>query len=122
MNSFWDRLGISASILCVVHCLLTPMLVVFLPLVGATLARGWFHAAIIATVVPVAIFALWKGYRVHRQTHILWMGAFGFVAIALAAVFGAEHNAIETGFMVAGGLVLSAAHYLNMRTTRNCRH
>ncbi len=122
MNSLWDRIGISASILCVIHCLLTPVLLVFLPLVGATLARGWFHAAIIAIVVPVAMFALWRGYRLHHYTPIVWLAGFGFLAIGLAVAFGAEHNAIETGFMVAGGLLLSAAHYLNIRAARTCRH
>lgn len=118
MNAFWDRLGISASILCVVHCLLTPVALVFLPLVGATLARGWVHALIIAIVVPVAVFALWNGYRLHRHASVIWLAAFGFAAIAMAVLYSGDHNFVEAGFMVIAGLLLSTAHYKNMRAVR----
>jgi hypothetical protein len=120
MNAFWDRLGISASILCVVHCLLTPVALVFLPLVGASLVHGWIHSAIIAVVVPVALYALWIGYRIHRHTSVIWLAVFGFGAIALAMTFGEDHNLIEAGFMIAAGILLSTAHYKNLRATRTC--
>jgi hypothetical protein len=121
MNTFWDRLGISASILCVVHCLLTPVALVFLPLVGATLVHGWVHTAIIAVVVPVAVYALWNGYRLHRHTSVIWLAAAGFGAIAMALLFGGDHNFVEGGFMIAAGVLLSTAHYKNLRACRSAK-
>src|SRR5262245_14553339 len=121
MNAFWDRLGISASILCVVHCLLTPVALVFLPLVGATLVHGWIHSVIIAVVVPVAVYALWNGYRIHRHSSVIWLAAFGFGAIALAVLFSGGHNSFEAAFMILAGVLLSTAHYKNLRACRGLK-
>jgi len=120
MTKFWDRIGISASILCVVHCLATPFLVIFLPLVGASLAHAWFHALIIAIVVPVAVWALWNGYRVHRHSTMLWYAGFGFLFIGLSVLLGHDHDLIEKAFMIAAGLLLGYAHFLNLRARRSC--
>ena len=120
MNTFWDRLGMSASILCVVHCLVTPVALVFLPLVGATLVHGWVHGVIIAIVVPVALYALWNGYRIHRHTSVIWLAAGGFAAIALSILFEGNHNLVEAGFMILAGIFLSTAHYKNLRAIRTC--
>lgn len=121
MQSFWDRFGISASILCVVHCLAAPFVAIFLPLVGATMTHHAFHAAIIAVVVPVAVVALWQGYRVHRQTTMFWYAAIGFVFIVLSVLLGSDHDQVEKAFMIAAGLLLSYGHFLNLRARRGCR-
>src|SRR5262245_15986244 len=103
MNNFWDRLGISASILCVIHCLFTPVLVAVMPFVGATLGGKWFHPIIVALVIPVALWALWNGYSVHRHAKTLWLGAAGLVCIGIAMLYGQDHNIVEVTFMVAAG-------------------
>lgn len=122
MNDFWDRLGISTSILCVLHCLLTPFLLMFLPMVGATLAEGWFHTMIIATAVPVAILAFWNGYRIHRHTPMLWLAGLGFLSMMAAVHFAGEHNSIESAFMLTAGVLLAIAHFLNLRAIRSAKH
>ena len=110
----------SASILCVIHCLLTPVLLIFMPLVGATLAHEWFHTVIIAIVVPVAAWALWNGYRIHRHATMFWYAAFGFAFIGVSVALGHDHDSIQVGFMVAAGLLLSYAHFLNLRARKHC--
>ena len=122
MNELWYRIGISTSLLCVAHCLLTPVAVVFLPFLGASLLQGWFHALVIVIAVPVAVWALWTGYQVHQQTKMLWFAGLGFIAILLSVFIGHDHNVFEAGFMIAAGLLLSCAHFLNLRAThaRKC--
>lgn len=121
MNNFWDRLGISTSLICVVHCLLTPVVVLFLPLVGSNLVEHrWFHEVIVAIVVPVAIWALWNGYKIHKHPTMFVYAAFGFLFIGVSMALGHDHDSIQTGFMVAAGLLLSYAHYLNLRARRRC--
>jgi hypothetical protein len=122
MNEFWDRLGISASLLCIVHCLLTPLIVLLMPLVGHSLMHGWFHAVIIAVVVPVAAWALWNGYRLHRLKRVLWLGGFGIILICLAITVGARRYSYEVVLMTAAGLLLTAAHYVNLRVCRGLHH
>ncbi len=120
MHQFWDRIGISTSILCVVHCLLTPLLVLVAPLVGSSLHADWIHPVIIAVAVPVAIWALWAGYRHHRRTSTILIGGLGILFIGAAAILeGEPHDRLEVIFMVAASLLLATAHYRNLTA---CRH
>lgn len=117
MNQFWDRLGISASLICILHCLMTPILLVAMPVVGAYLSQGWFHALIGALVFPVAIWAFLNGYREHRQHRVLAFGALGLTLVFLALV--QHHDQVrEFLFMSLGGSLLTLAHYLNLRCCR----
>ena len=118
MRDLWDRIGISTSILCVVHCLFTPLLVLSMPVVGEFLSHDMFHVIIILIVVPVAVWALWNGYRLHRLQQVLWLGGFGIVGIVLAMILGANDARIEIALMILSGLTLASAHYFNLRACR----
>lgn len=115
MRDILDRIGISVSLLCVVHCLLTPLLVFVMPVVGEFLSETWFHATIIAIVFPVAVWALWSGYQKHHLKRVLWLGGIGLLFISIAIYVGHENTIGEFFFMVVAGIVLSAAHYSNLR-------
>lgn len=118
MRDIWDRIGISASLLCVIHCLFTPALVILLPFAGEALAHGWFHVAIVAIVFPVAVWALWNGYLLHRQKRVLWMGGLGILLIGVALYYAYEHSNLEFVFMTIAGLLLAGAHLINLRACR----
>ena len=119
MNAFWDRLGISASMLCVVHCLVTPFLVLLIPLMSTHLSDNWFHLLIFIVVLPVAIYALWRGYRLHRMKRVLGLGAFGLALMCFGTFVHTSDIWAESEVMICAGLILSAAHFINMR---GCRH
>lgn len=122
MNEFWDRLGISASMLCLVHCLVTPVLILLAPFVGNFLSQPIFHIVIVAIVFPVATWALWLGYRLHHMKRMLWLGVLGLTLIACAMTLGKNDPHVEMLFMVSAGVFLSSAHYLNLRACRHHRH
>lgn len=122
MNEFWDRLGISTSILCILHCLLTPVLIVLMPFAGHALAHSWFHWVIVSLVVPVAIWALWNGYRLHKQKRVLWLGSVGLTLVCLALYFGEDSLNAEIALMVTGGVLLTFAHYSNLRQCQREHH
>jgi hypothetical protein len=62
-----DRVGVYASVLCAIHCALTPILLLMLPAFG----RAWSHPAsywgMALFVVPVAAFTLAQGFKRHRR-------------------------------------------------------
>ena len=121
MREIWDRVGISASLLCVLHCLLTPLLVLSMPVVGEFLSHQMFHIIIMVIVVPVAVWALWNGYRLHKYVRVLWLGGAG-IAILIASMYLGSHNpTIEVTGMVAAGLILASAHLFNLRACKT-RH
>lgn len=114
MNQSWDRLGISASILCILHCLLTPVLVVGMPFVGHFFAHAWFHIVIVVFIVPIAVWALWNGYRIHRKRSVLWLGGIGIALVLAAVTFGRSGFWLEMILMTSAGLLLGTAHWINL--------
>lgn len=116
MNGFWDRLGISTSILCMLHCLLTPLLVIFIPVLGQYFSHEWFHAVIAVVVIPVAVWALWNGYRLHKNKRVLWLGTPGIIIVCLAMFTGIHDLRYEFALMLVAGLLLTSAHYINLRS------
>ncbi|MFN9026778.1 MAG: MerC domain-containing protein [Akkermansiaceae bacterium] len=81
-----DRIGVIASVLCAVHCLLTPLLIVSTP----SFSRMWAHPAshwiVALIVIPIAAYMLFKGYRIHQRKWILACGVSGIMLILIGAV------------------------------------
>jgi hypothetical protein len=112
-------MGISASILCGIHCLLTPILVLASPLLGKFLSHQAFHLIVALVIYPIAIFALWAGYKIHNYRRMLALGGLGLVFVAAGIVAGLLNRSDhEPALMLAGGLFLIAAHALNIRACR----
>lgn len=114
MNHIWDRLGISASVICIIHCLLTPALVAISPVLANYFSDQMFHAIVVIIVVPVAVLALWRGYLLHRKKSVLYNGSIGIALIFAALYMGHGHH-METSLMIIAGIILSMAHYRNLK-------
>ena len=83
-----DKAAIGLSLLCVAHCLLTPIAVVILPALGATfLDDERFHYALLLLVLPTSIFSLGLGCSKHGQREILLFGFFGLFLMSLILKF-----------------------------------
>jgi hypothetical protein len=92
-----DRVAITLSGLCLVHCLLLPTFIVALPLLGQ-FSETHFHAQMLLVVVPVSLFAFGLAYRRH-----------GSKAVA------------DTALTMAGSIILATSHYFNNRLTGHAR-
>ena len=110
-----DGLAASTSILCLVHCLGLPLLVLALPGAIALGAHGeWVHGAALALIVPLALVALWGGYLQHRRVDPALLGTAGVAALIAALVWG-HGSPLETWGTVAGSALLMAGHWRNWR-------
>lgn len=118
MREIWDRIGISASLLCVAHCLFTPVLVLFTPVLGDFLSHEMFHVVVVIVVVPVAVWALWNGYMQHRSARVLYVGGAGLAFLIGGMLLGSFDRKFEVGGMIVAGLLLAWAHYANLRACR----
>lgn len=120
----WDRIGLLLSGLCAIHCLVTPLLILSLPLLAEKFASPWVHIVMALFVVPVGLFAFWSGYRHHQKNHILALGFAGLALIGSAAVgphlwFGFLGDDLMT---VIGSGLLICAHLLNRRACQCHTH
>lgn len=105
----------SASLLCLVHCLTLPLLLLLLPGVLGLFARSdAFHYAALAFVVPFAFGAFWLGYRRHLTLPPAMIGLAGLTCLVIALLPGLSEDD-ELWLTVAGSLLLVAGHLMNWR-------
>lgn len=113
-----DRIGVWMSGLCMVHCLLFPVLLAALPMLPAGEAlHSWLHPVFALILLPVTWLAAAAGLRRHGDRRVAVVLGVGVVLICAAAVlaFRMPEHAVETGVTLAGSLLLIAGHLANWR-------
>ncbi len=118
MRAIWDKIGISASVLCLLHCLFTPVIVLFLPFLGENISHQWFHRIVFAVVLPVAVWAIYNGYQIHKKKRVVSLGAVGIAFLLGAMAVEHEDLRMEYALMIVAGLALASAHFVNLRACR----
>ena len=116
----WDKLGISLSVLCAIHCLTFPILFSLLPLWhGHHAAEEWIHVVFLIFIIPT-IYLVMKGQHTRLVTFLL-MGGFGVLVTGL--IVGVMHfETLETVITVFGSTLLISGHYLNFRSHQTHQH
>ena len=84
-----DRVAISASGICAIHCLCLPLILSILPALGATFfGQEAFHVVLLWLVIPLSVVALTMGCRTHKNWVVGVLGLVGLALLIIAAVFG----------------------------------
>jgi hypothetical protein len=111
-----DKIGMFLSFLCAVHCILTPVLILSLPIMARYyMAHPAFHWLLALLVLPVGVLAFYQGYRHHRRLAVFWLGIPGLVIVAIVPTFFHAYLNMwsEPFFMVTGSGLLISSHWLN---------
>ena len=120
----FDNLGMAASTICLIHCLLMPFVITMLPIVGwQCLESKHAHHILAAFVFAFALFAIVPGYLKHRRTSILVSTIVG-LSLVLVATFVCGYilpESLELPLITAGNLILVATHWQNRKLTA-CDH
>jgi MerC mercury resistance protein len=116
----WDRWGVGASALCVVHCIATPIMALALPGIAAT--EGVMHGLLGVAIMVFASLAFIPGCRTHGKHRVILLGAIGVMLIwtALLLPQALVDDGLRDGITVVGGLVTAAAHVFNLILCRCC--
>jgi hypothetical protein len=117
-----DIFAVSCSALCALHCLAVPALLIFVPVVTASIFGGEsFHLAILWLILPTSLVALTLGCWRHKDRYVIFLCVAGLAAIVGAGLLGHEllGEAGERGLTLAGSLVLIAGHVRNFRLCRS---
>jgi hypothetical protein len=116
-----EGMAVSASLLCLIHCLALPFLLLLLPgILGLFMGSPAFHGAALAVALPAALIALRHGYRQHRAPLPGVLGLSGSVCL-VAALLPVMGEGMETALTVAGSLLLVAGHAFNWRLRKCAR-
>jgi hypothetical protein len=109
----------ATSLLCLVHCLALPVLLLVLPAALATYAVAEsFHWLILAGLVPFAVAVFWLGYRQHGSFRPVVAGLSGIICLGLALVPDFPLGT-EVALTVVGSVLLLAGHLGNWRLRAN---
>lgn len=112
-----DILGLSTSLLCLVHCLALPFLAVLFPFMSSTLHLGVsVHLAFIGLAVFASFLAFRQYAKPSRRNLVLWcLLASGFAALLVGAfLHGGPSEALEVPVTLLGVILLAGAHWRNI--------
>jgi len=128
----YDYLGVLLSILCGAHCLVTPLLIIYLPIVGETVETTWFHTGMIAFMGFAFYQSIYKHFKFHQSKFVLSLGLAGIVLFLTSYISELIHHSgehehghnlsdihgDETAMIyvaISGSILLVSAHILNIR-------
>jgi len=113
-----DKFAVFLSGVCVLHCLITPVLITLLPIftLNTFVEDLLFHKLMLWLVLPTSCIALSIGCRKHRDIWIASSGIIGMTLLVLIAFLG--HDMLSsTGEKIATSIAVS--HILNYRACQN---
>ncbi len=126
VNSHLERVATWLSLACAVHCLVMPIALSALPLLGSSgFTRVGSSADLLLTLLVVASAlagSAW-GYRRHRDSRIVIGTGVGLATYLLGHLF--ERAWYGVGLAVAGALVLAASSFISARLSHadaDCVH
>jgi hypothetical protein len=118
-----DIVGMGLSGLCMLHCLVFPLLVSFAPAILRELpGDDVTHRALAIGIALAGGLAFRSGYKVHRKSWILYLFLLGIALISAAAALGEPVLSAygEAGITVCGSLLLITAHWCNRSFCHSC--
>ncbi len=117
-----DKAAISLSLLCAIHCLVTPLAAVMLPSIAAlSLDDEGYHLWMLVVVLPLSAYALTMGCTKHKRYRLLLIGGAGLLLLGVAAFIG--HDLLgrtwEILLTLVGAGIIALGHFFNFRL---CQH
>ncbi|KZN56431.1 hypothetical protein N474_11840 [Pseudoalteromonas luteoviolacea CPMOR-2] len=119
-----DNVSIGLAVMCLIHCIALPLLIVFLPFVSKSFVQGEvFHQLLLGGVLLTSILALVSGCKTHSKWHIFSFGISGLVILSIAAFFG--HDLLgesgETILTIIGSLIVAFSHLKNIKACKQAK-
>jgi hypothetical protein len=115
-----DRIGITATSLCALHCILLPVLLPVLPLVGLSFLADhtWEHIFLLLTAAlgTVALFSGFKRY--HKKLYPFYLL---YIGVALYWIKHDFSESLEPYFIFGGASLIIIAHFVNIKLCNDCK-
>ncbi len=119
--SKFDVAAIFGSGACAIHCLVLPSLAILSPSVANLFSGEWVHVGLLVLLIPIAIFTLFNGYKLHKSHLTLSTGIFGICAMVVAFLLEAyafDGENLVVSINALGTLALMSAHLMNFNALK----
>ncbi|MDA9715501.1 MerC domain-containing protein [Bacteroidota bacterium] len=114
MNS--DKVAVTLSAACVIHCFFAPSFIILTSgILSISIDNEFVHYLILLAAVPVSIFALYLGYKNHKNLSFLPFGIIGLFTLISAVLLGeaALGEMGERALTLLGSLLVAYSHFRN---------
>jgi hypothetical protein len=112
----WDALGITASVLCAIHCAVLPLLLSGLPILGINIIHNlYFEYGMIFLAFLIGSRALLHGFRRHHRRIVPLLLFTGGLLLLVAKQIWHDYELRLLPFAV---VLIVGAHLLNYRFSR----
>jgi hypothetical protein len=123
-TEFIDKIGMTASSICGVHCLVLPFVFVLFPYASIAFVKGeMFEWGFILFSLTIACFAMAQGFLVHRKWYPLILAMVGFTTFIAVRIANPELHETFSGALVFffAGALICLGHYLNHKFIKKHR-
>ncbi len=115
-----EQLSVFLSMACAIHCMLTPILVILMPMAGMYLEKyHWIEYVIILSVIILGSTSLYHGYKIHHHKILpIALFAFGVLFMILGSIlhiYLLQNSIIHHLLTAFGGVFCGIAQFLNLR-------
>ncbi|MGE4321804.1 MAG: MerC domain-containing protein [Sphingobium sp.] len=111
-----DRVAMGVSGLCVLHCVVTAVLLGTIASAGGILENPLFHEIGLAVAILLGAVALGHGVLAHGRIMPAVIGSLGLGIMAGAHTM--EHGMQESAYTLIGVVIVALGHALNHRAGR----
>ncbi|WP_103866031.1 MerC domain-containing protein [Aquimarina sp. I32.4] len=111
----WDIIGVSASFLCILHCILLPVLITLFPVIGLPFLSNELHELIlVGASLLIAFVAIYNGYKKYHHKSLPFY--IYLLVLALFTIgFVIENHLVEKIMHFSATGLLITSHYYNWR-------
>jgi hypothetical protein len=114
-----DRVGMTASILCALHCAAGAAIAAAVPALRVIESERLERLFVIVSVT-LATVALRRGVRLHNERRVYVALAAGALVLLASRTIEFSSERTELLLSIAGASLLVTAHVLNIRALRRC--
>ena len=116
-----DKLSITLSLACMIHCLLMPsFLILTSGFLAVSIDNELIHRVFLIIVLPVSLYALITGYQNHKILSYLYLGISGLWLLFFAVFFGEGvfGEFTEKSLTLIGSIIVATSHYKNYKACK----
>ena len=116
-----DKLSITLSLACMIHCLLMPsFLILTSGFLALSIDNELIHRVFLIIVLPVSLYALITGYQNHKILSYFYLGISGLWLLFFAVFFGEGvfGEFTEKSLTLIGSIIVATSHYKNYKACK----
>ena len=109
-----DKLGICASLVCLIHCITVPFLLILgFDTLLHSLDQEWIEIGLILSSLAIGTYAFMRGFLSHRQHFVPVLFLAGFLLLVNGEAVSNVWLALSLS--VTGALIIIYAHFQNLK-------